>query len=62
MVKTAHDDLVVFCCFAEENKRQELESRGVRVVQVPMLQAAERRHDSLPRGSATWMDVPTCSA
>ena len=38
VVKTAHDDLVVFCCFAEEHKRQDLESRGVRVVQVPMYQ------------------------
>jgi diaminohydroxyphosphoribosylaminopyrimidine deaminase/5-amino-6-(5-phosphoribosylamino)uracil reductase len=36
VVKTAHQDLVVFCCFAEENKRRELESRGVVVVQVPM--------------------------
>jgi len=38
VVKTAKEDLMVFCCFAEENKRQELESRGVRVVQVPMYQ------------------------
>ena len=29
VVKTAHEDLLVFCCFAEENKRRELESRGV---------------------------------
>lgn len=36
VVKTAHDDLIVFCCFAEENKRRELEARGVVVVQVPM--------------------------
>ncbi|MGZ4836341.1 MAG: bifunctional diaminohydroxyphosphoribosylaminopyrimidine deaminase/5-amino-6-(5-phosphoribosylamino)uracil reductase RibD, partial [Terriglobales bacterium] len=36
VVKTAREDLVVFCCFAEENKRRELESRGVLVEQVPM--------------------------
>jgi len=41
VVKTAHDDLVVFCCFAEEHKRQQLESRGVGVVQVPIYQALE---------------------
>jgi diaminohydroxyphosphoribosylaminopyrimidine deaminase/5-amino-6-(5-phosphoribosylamino)uracil reductase len=36
VVKTAGEDLIVFCCFAEENKRRELESRGVVVEQVPM--------------------------
>ena len=36
LVKTARDDLIVFCCFAEENKRRELEARGVVVEQVPM--------------------------
>jgi len=36
VVKTAGEDLLVFCCFAEENKRRELESRGVMVEQVPM--------------------------
>jgi diaminohydroxyphosphoribosylaminopyrimidine deaminase/5-amino-6-(5-phosphoribosylamino)uracil reductase len=36
VVKTAHADLIVFCCFAEENKRRELEARGVIVEQVPM--------------------------
>jgi diaminohydroxyphosphoribosylaminopyrimidine deaminase/5-amino-6-(5-phosphoribosylamino)uracil reductase len=36
VVKTARDDLIVFCCFAEENKRRELEARGVVVEQVPM--------------------------
>ena len=37
VVKTAHEDLIVFCCFAEEDKRRELESLGVTVEQVPML-------------------------
>jgi diaminohydroxyphosphoribosylaminopyrimidine deaminase/5-amino-6-(5-phosphoribosylamino)uracil reductase len=36
VVKTARQDLIVFCCFAEENKRRELEARGVVVEQVPM--------------------------
>ncbi len=36
VVKTARKDLIVFCCFAEENKRRELEARGVVVEQVPM--------------------------
>lgn len=34
VVETAQDDVVVFCSFAEENKRRALESRGVRVQQV----------------------------
>ena len=34
VVETAKDDVVVFCSFAEENKRRALESRGVRVQQV----------------------------
>jgi diaminohydroxyphosphoribosylaminopyrimidine deaminase/5-amino-6-(5-phosphoribosylamino)uracil reductase len=41
VVKTARDDLIVFCCFAEENKRRELEARGVIVEQVPMRHAVE---------------------
>ena len=36
IVKTAREDVLVFCCFAEENKRRELEARGVMVEQVPM--------------------------
>lgn len=36
VVRTAREDLIVFCCFAEENKRRELETRGVLVEQVPM--------------------------
>ncbi len=36
VVRTARQDVIVFCCFAEENKRQELEARGIRVEQVPM--------------------------
>lgn len=41
VVKTAREDLIVFCCFAEENKRRELEARGVTVEQVPMRHLVE---------------------
>ena len=34
LVKTFHDDVVIFCSFAEEKKRRELEARGLRVEQV----------------------------
>jgi diaminohydroxyphosphoribosylaminopyrimidine deaminase / 5-amino-6-(5-phosphoribosylamino)uracil reductase len=34
VVQSAKEDVVVFCSFAEESKRRELESRGVRVYQV----------------------------
>ena len=34
VVKTAKNDVIVFCSFAEEKKRRELEDRGIRVVQV----------------------------
>ena len=36
VVRTADYDVVVFCCFAEENKRRALENRGILVEQVPM--------------------------
>jgi diaminohydroxyphosphoribosylaminopyrimidine deaminase/5-amino-6-(5-phosphoribosylamino)uracil reductase len=36
LVKTAKDDVLVFCSFAEEKKRAELEKRGIRVEQVPL--------------------------
>lgn len=31
LVKSAQDDLIVFCAFADDSKKKELESRGVRV-------------------------------
>ncbi len=34
VVETANDDVVVFCSFAEENRRRALEERGIRVQQV----------------------------
>jgi len=36
VVRTANYDVVVFCCFAEENRRLELEEHGILVEQVPM--------------------------
>jgi diaminohydroxyphosphoribosylaminopyrimidine deaminase / 5-amino-6-(5-phosphoribosylamino)uracil reductase len=41
VVKTAREDLIVFCCFAEENKKRELEKLGVAVEQVPMRRPPE---------------------
>jgi diaminohydroxyphosphoribosylaminopyrimidine deaminase/5-amino-6-(5-phosphoribosylamino)uracil reductase len=35
VVKTAHEDLLVLCSFAEEKKRQQLQERGVWVEQIP---------------------------
>ncbi len=53
VVKTAHEDLIVFCCFAEENKRRELESRGVIVEQVPMKKPPADNTIVFPAGSPT---------
>jgi diaminohydroxyphosphoribosylaminopyrimidine deaminase/5-amino-6-(5-phosphoribosylamino)uracil reductase len=36
LVKTAKDDVLVLCSFAEEKKKRELEQRGVRVEQVQL--------------------------
>lgn len=36
LVKTAGQDVVVFCSFAEEKKKRELEERGIRVEQAPL--------------------------
>jgi diaminohydroxyphosphoribosylaminopyrimidine deaminase/5-amino-6-(5-phosphoribosylamino)uracil reductase len=51
VVKTARDDLIIFCCFAEENKKRELESRGVCVEQVPMRRTPEDGTLLFPGGS-----------
>ena len=48
LVKTAHEDVIVFCSFAEEKKKQQLEERGIRVVQVPLGPAPNGRPD-LPK-------------
>lgn len=52
VVKTAREDVIVFCCLAEEHKRQELESLGVRVVQVPMQQELADGTIPFPSGSS----------
>jgi diaminohydroxyphosphoribosylaminopyrimidine deaminase/5-amino-6-(5-phosphoribosylamino)uracil reductase len=36
LVKTSRDDVLIFCSFAEEKKRRQLEERGIRVEQVPL--------------------------
>jgi diaminohydroxyphosphoribosylaminopyrimidine deaminase / 5-amino-6-(5-phosphoribosylamino)uracil reductase len=51
VVKTAHEDVLVFCGLAEENKRQQLESHGVRVVQVPMYSALQDGTIPFPSGA-----------
>lgn len=40
LVVTAREDVLVFCSFAEEKRKAELEKRGVQVVQVPMAREA----------------------
>ena len=60
VVKTAREDLIVFCCFAEENKRRELESRGVRRGAGSDAAAARRTAPlSFPAARLRWMAVPT---
>lgn len=49
VVETAQDDVVVFCSFAEEHKRRELEARGVRVEQVS-IEPAEIERVAMPHG------------
>ena len=51
VVRTADYDVVVFCCFAEEHKRRELESRGILVEQVPMRQPLEDGTIPFPSGA-----------
>ncbi len=53
VVKTVRQDLIVFCCFAEENKRRELEGRGVIVEQVPMRRPVEDGTIPFPSASLT---------
>lgn len=36
LVKTAQNDVLILCSFAEEKKRRELEARGIQVEQVPL--------------------------
>jgi len=45
VVKTARQDMIVFCSFAEEKKKQQLEDRGIRVVQAPLGPGGDGRPD-----------------
>jgi diaminohydroxyphosphoribosylaminopyrimidine deaminase / 5-amino-6-(5-phosphoribosylamino)uracil reductase len=45
VVRTARQDVIVFCSFAEEKKKQQLEERGIGVVQVPLGPAGDGRPD-----------------
>jgi diaminohydroxyphosphoribosylaminopyrimidine deaminase / 5-amino-6-(5-phosphoribosylamino)uracil reductase len=45
LVKTAQNDLLVFCCFAEDKKKRELLRRGVQVEQIP--QSTQDGHPDL---------------
>ena len=53
VVRTANYDVIVFCCFAEEHKRQELESHGIMVEQVPMRQLFEDGTIPFPGGATS---------
>jgi len=53
VVRTADYDVAVFCCFAEERKRRELEERGIMVEQVPMRQPLEDGTIPFPSGAPT---------
>ncbi len=55
VVRTGNYDVIVFCCFAEEHKRQELESRGIVVEQVPM-------HQPLEDGTIPFPSAATASS
>src|SRR5260370_6292862 len=46
VVKTAQDDVLVLCSFAEEKKKREFEARGIRVEQVAVAHAASVRGPS----------------
>lgn len=53
VVRTVQDDLLVICCFAEEHKRNELEARGVQVIQVPMHKSLDDGTIPFPSGAST---------
>src|SRR5664280_2056743 len=58
VVRTANYDVIVFCCFAEEHKRQELEAHGIIVEQVPMRQPLEDGTIPFPSGATTSSGRP----
>lgn len=42
LVQTAKNDVIVFCSFAESNRKKELEARGIRVEQLPLYPSRDR--------------------
>jgi diaminohydroxyphosphoribosylaminopyrimidine deaminase/5-amino-6-(5-phosphoribosylamino)uracil reductase len=54
IVKTAQQDVVVFCALAEEKKKRELEQRNIRVEQVPLNTGEQPVEPAIPiaHGSA----------
>jgi diaminohydroxyphosphoribosylaminopyrimidine deaminase/5-amino-6-(5-phosphoribosylamino)uracil reductase len=46
VVKTAQDDVLVLCSFAEEKRKREFEARGIRVEQVAIAHAASAQSPS----------------
>jgi diaminohydroxyphosphoribosylaminopyrimidine deaminase/5-amino-6-(5-phosphoribosylamino)uracil reductase len=42
LVRTANDDVLVLCSFAEENRKKELREHGLRVEQIPNVTADDR--------------------
>src|SRR5438105_2472860 len=46
IVKTAQNDVLVLCAFAEEKKKRALEERGIRVMQIPLTRASATRPSS----------------
>jgi diaminohydroxyphosphoribosylaminopyrimidine deaminase / 5-amino-6-(5-phosphoribosylamino)uracil reductase len=52
VVKTAQNDVLVFCCFVEDRKKQELLKRGVRVEQIP--RSSQDGHPDL-EAVARWL-------
>ena len=58
VVETAQDDVVVFCSFAEENKRRALEARGVRVQQVEIESADSGSQSTAARGASRSLSRP----
>lgn len=42
VVKTANQDVIVFCAFAEENRKRELEARGITVEQLPLFPVQDK--------------------
>jgi diaminohydroxyphosphoribosylaminopyrimidine deaminase/5-amino-6-(5-phosphoribosylamino)uracil reductase len=41
LASSADDDVIVFCAFAEEGRKRELEKRGIRVEQIPLFPDSE---------------------